>query len=61
MSSASSLPGWVFALKDFRRQGDNPHELAVAQFARDWAKNAGASRVPLRVDQDGRVVVEPDV
>src|SRR5690242_18218291 len=44
-----------------RRQGDDLHEVAVAQLAGHGAEDAGAARVVLSVDRHGRVLVEGDV
>src|SRR5215210_6628282 len=48
-------------LEDLRRQGDDLHEVAVAQLAGDGAEDAGAARVVLGVDDHGGVLVEGDV
>src|SRR3954467_10887773 len=48
-------------LEHLRRQGDDLHEVAVAQLARDGAEDARAARVVLRVDQHRGVLVEGDV
>src|SRR3954469_21138356 len=44
-----------------RRQGDDLHEPAVAQLATDPAEDAGPPRLAVPLDQDGGVLVEPDV
>src|SRR5215207_7497603 len=44
-----------------RGERDDLHEVAVAQLAGHRAEDAGAARVLLVVDEDGRVLVEGDV
>src|SRR5215207_7780679 len=45
----------------FRSEGDDLHELPLAQFARHGAEDARSLGLLLVVDEDGRVLVEPDV
>src|SRR3954469_14027085 len=52
---------WAIALEDLRGQGDDLHEVAVAQLAGHRAEDARAPRVVLRVDEHGGVLVEGDV
>src|SRR5512145_2541588 len=54
---ASSLP----PLQDFRSQGNDLHELLRAELARHGPEDAGPDRLPLGVDEDRRVLVEPQV
>src|SRR5712691_3555841 len=49
------------ALDDFRREGDDLHELPLAQLAGHGAEDAGPHRLAGVVDENGRVVVELDV
>src|SRR3954468_4568864 len=51
----------AIALEDLRGQGDDLHEVAVAQLARHRAEDARAARVVGGVDDHGRVLVEGDV
>src|SRR3954453_15251260 len=51
----------AMASEDLRREGDDLHEVAVAQLARDGAEDAGAARVVRGVDDHGGVLVEGDV
>ena len=44
-----------------RGEGDDLHEVLLAELAGDGAEDAGSARVVLRVEQDGRVLVEGDV
>src|SRR6185312_6122652 len=44
-----------------RCEGDDLHEVAVAELAGNRSEDAGSTRVALRVDQHGRVLVERDV
>ena len=60
MRSPSSLAP-AYALEHFRRERDDAHVLLLAQLAADRAKDAGAARVALQVDQHGGVVIELDV
>src|SRR3954447_12149716 len=48
-------------LEHLRRERHDLHEVALAQLARDGPEDAGPARVVLRVDDDGRVLVEGDV
>src|SRR6267143_1215809 len=45
-------------LEDLRSQGYDLHEVLVAQLARHRPEDAGAARVVLRAEDDGRVLVE---
>src|SRR5512145_2123973 len=54
---ASSLP----PLQDFRSQGDDLHELLRAELARHGPEDAGADRLALRVVENRRVLVEPQL
>src|SRR4051794_33223050 len=54
-------PFLTFMSEHLRGEGDDPHELAVAQLAPDRAEDAGPSRLAVVLDQDGGVLVEPDV
>src|SRR5882762_5570205 len=47
-------------LQHLRRQRDDLHEPLGAQLASDRPEDAGADRLVLFVDQDGRVAVEPN-
>src|SRR5262245_48264361 len=47
-------------LNHFRSEGDDLHELALAKLAGHGSEDAGSLRLLLVVDQDGRVLVEPD-
>src|SRR3989304_2691502 len=49
------------ALQDFGRQGYDLHELFGPELPRHRPEDAGPDRFHLRVDQDRRVLVEPDV
>src|SRR5215204_998187 len=49
------------ALQNLRRERNNLHEPALAQFARDGSEHARADRLVLIVDQDGGVAIEADV
>src|SRR4051812_44657413 len=51
----------AIALEDLRGQGDDFHEVAVAQLARDGAEDARAARVVGGVDDHRGVLVEGDV
>src|SRR3954453_18363460 len=51
----------AIALEDLRGQGDDLHEVAVAQLARHRSEDAGAARVVGGVDDHGGVLVEGDV
>src|SRR5215471_4852397 len=48
-------------LENLRREGDDLHEVAVAQLARHRAEDARPARVVLGVDDHGGVLVEADV
>src|SRR6185437_15775723 len=48
-------------LEHLRSEGDDLHEVALAQLAGHRAENAGAARVVRGVDEHGRVLVEGDV
>src|SRR5207253_3483122 len=50
-----------FPLDDFRSEGDDLHELPLAELAGNGADHAGADRLARVVDENGRVVVEFDV
>src|SRR5690606_29345311 len=47
--------------EDFGGEGDDAHELLVAQLAGDRPEDAGAARLVGVVDEDGGVLVEADV
>src|ERR1700686_1851615 len=47
-------------LEDLRSQGNDLHEVLIAKLARHRAEDAGAARVVLRAEDDGRVLVEPN-
>src|SRR5215212_10879431 len=49
------------SLDDFGREGDDLHELPLAELAGDGAEDARADGLALVVDENGRVVVELDV
>src|SRR3954447_3762663 len=51
----------AMALKHLRGEGDDLHEVAVAQLARHGPEDAGAARVVGGVDDHGGVLVEGDV
>src|SRR3954454_1284135 len=60
--TVSSLRIFIaMASEDLRREGDDLHEVAVAQLAGHGAEDAGAARVVLGVDQHRGVLVEGDV
>src|ERR1700712_433832 len=48
-------------LQHLRSQGDDLHELLLAQLAADRAEDAGATRIVVGLDDHGRVLVELDV
>src|SRR5688572_22507564 len=48
-------------LEHLRCEGHDAHELLVPQLTADRPEDAGAPRLQLVVDQDGRVLVEADV
>src|SRR6478672_10299893 len=48
-------------LEHLRGERDDLHVVAVAQLARHGAEDARPARVPLVVDEHGRVLVEADV
>src|SRR5262245_50114168 len=51
----------VWAISEhLRRQGNDLHEVLLAQLARDRPEDAGAARVALVVDDHGGVLVERD-
>src|SRR5215218_4379074 len=60
-TTSSSRRIFAAMLEHLRREGNDLHEVALAQLARDRAEDARAARVVLRVDEDGRVLVEGDV
>src|SRR4051794_17905333 len=47
--------------QDLRREGDDLHEPLVAELATDRPEDACPPRLAVRLDQHGRVLVEPDV
>src|ERR1700730_45867 len=47
-------------LEDLRSQGNDLHEVLVAKLARHRAEDAGAARVVLRAEDDGRVLIDPN-
>src|SRR3954469_24486958 len=52
----------IFGISEhLRRQRDNFHELLVAQFAADRTEDPGAPGVTVVAQDDGGVLVEPDV
>src|SRR5580692_6581535 len=56
------LRSTLVAMSDhLRREADDLHEVALAQFAGNRAEDARAARVVLRRDQHGGVLVEADV
>src|SRR3954453_8991038 len=55
------LRRWAMGSEHLRGQGDDLHEVAVAQLARHRAEDARAARVVGGVDDHGRVLVEGDV
>src|SRR5512144_3292766 len=68
LSSPAITITWSFLRKcfmapldHFRSEGDDLHELPLAQLARHGAEDAGSLGLLLVVDEDGRVLVEPDV
>src|SRR2546428_6171447 len=62
MRTRGGEAAWAaMALEDLRGQGDDLHELLVAQLAGHRAEHARAHRLPGVVDEHGRVAVEPDV
>src|ERR671936_3229262 len=50
----------IFHLEDLGREGDDLHEVVLAELARDGPEDAGAARVALVVDDHGGVLVERD-
>src|SRR6266496_2321938 len=44
-----------------RRQADDLHKPLVAQLATHWAEDAGTAGVATVLDDDGGILVEPDV
>src|SRR2546430_2141653 len=54
-------PFFIFMSEHLRCQRDDLHELLVTQLAADRAEDAGATRLVVRLDQHGGVLVEPDV
>src|SRR3954451_16542601 len=56
-----SLSRRAGALQDLRRERNDLHEPALAQFAGDGTEHAGADGLVLIVDQHGRVAIEADV
>src|SRR5262245_35110273 len=57
----ASRVAMAMALQDLRGQGDDLHELLLAQLARHRPEDARPHRLPGVVDEDGRVAVETDV
>src|SRR5947207_15656050 len=53
-----SLPCWS---DHFTGQGNDFHEILLAQFAGDSAEDAGAARIVFLVDDHGRVLVKAHV
>src|SRR5690606_873812 len=54
-------PLCTFMSEHLRGQRDDLHELLVAQLAADRAEDAGATRIVVRLDEHGGVLVETDV
>src|SRR5207237_9145948 len=50
----------AIALQDLRCERHDLHEVALAKLARDRTEDPCPARLVLRVQKDGRVVVEPD-
>src|SRR3954451_18398140 len=48
-------------LEHLRREGDDLHEVALAQLPGHRAEDAGSARVALRIDQHRSILVEGDV
>src|SRR5690606_38608807 len=55
-------PFLIRAISDhLRSQGDDAHELLVAQLAAHGAEDAGSARLAVSLEDDGGVLVEADV
>src|SRR3712207_3390610 len=54
-------PFLIFMSEHLRGEGDDLHVPLVAQLATDGSEDAGPPRLAVRLDQDGGVLVEPDV
>src|SRR3954453_2295061 len=54
-------PFLTFMSEHLRGEGDDLHELLVAQLATDRAEDARPSRFVVVADEHGGVLVEPDV
>src|SRR5919198_5669864 len=54
-------PLFTFMSEHLRREGDDLHEPLVAKLATDRPEDARPSRLAVRLDQHGGVLVEPDV
>src|SRR4051795_479659 len=61
VSSFRIFIAFAIELKNLWCEGDDLHEVAVAELAGHRAEDAGSTGVLLRVDQNGRVLVEGDV
>src|SRR5471032_2923670 len=51
----------IKTLQNLRRQRNDLHETALAQFARDRPEDTGTDRLVVVVDEHRGVAVEPDV
>src|SRR5216117_982910 len=60
-TTSSSRRIFAAMLEHLRREGDDLHEVALAQLAGHRTEDARAARIVLGVDQDGGVLVEGDV
>src|SRR3954470_11637500 len=60
-TTSSSRRIFEAMLEHLRREGDDLHEVAIAQLAGHRPEDARAARVVLRVDDHGGVLVEGDV
>src|SRR5689334_18397536 len=50
----------TYSSEYFGCEADDLHEVPLAEFAGDGAEDAGAARILILVDNDDRVVVEPE-
>ena len=51
----------ITTLKDFGREGNDFHEIFIAEFTSDGTENTSAARGFIVFDDDGGIVVEADI
>src|SRR4030067_3126335 len=59
-SVASAMSPSPSPLQNFRSQGYDLHEFPGAEFAGHRPEDPRSDRLPLRVDEHGRILVEPE-